>query len=193
MSPRTAEQNQTMRGESQARIIDAALRLFGTHGYEATSVRMIAQEAGVAQGLMYSHFASKDALLVAIFERSMQDVRESFRLAEEREDPDGPVAALIRAAFAVLRERSDFWRLSYGVRMQPTILRALGDELFAWTTTVTRTLEHYCAAAGWPDPAVDAEILFATIDGISQHYLLDPERYPLDAVIERLVERYRRE
>jgi AcrR family transcriptional regulator len=190
MSPRTAEQNQAMREETRARIIVAALRLFGAQGYEATSVRVIAQEAGVAQGLMYSHFASKEALLQAIFQQSIQDVYESFALAESGDLTGGPVERLIRAAFTMLQDKIAFWRLSYSVRMQQTVLSALGEDLFAWTAGIRSTIERYFVAEGRPDAAIQAEILFATIDGVAQHYVIDPERYPLDAVVESLIRTY---
>jgi AcrR family transcriptional regulator len=192
MSPRTAAQNQAMRAESRERIIAAALRLFGENGYEATSVRAIAQAAGVAQGLLYSHFASKEQLLQAIFQQSIQDVYESFARVEAQASPEGPVAGLIVAALGLIRERRDFWRLSYGVRMQQAVLAALGDDLFSWTDAIRTTLERYFAAEGRPNPAVEAAILFATIDGIAQHYVLDAERYPLDAVVAALVAHYRK-
>jgi AcrR family transcriptional regulator len=50
-------------------LIDTALTLFAEHGIEATRVSDIAQRAGVAQGLLYHYFPSKDALLAAIIER----------------------------------------------------------------------------------------------------------------------------
>lgn len=43
-------------------ILDTALRLFGENGYEKTSVADIAKEIGVAQGLCYRYFPSKEAL-----------------------------------------------------------------------------------------------------------------------------------
>ena len=192
MSPRRAEQNQALRDESRARIIEAALRLFASYGYERATVRMIAAEAGVAQGLMYSHFAGKEELLRANFEQSVADVHASFELAAA--GAAGPPGAeqIIRGAFAMLRERLDFWRLSYGVRMQPEVLAALGDALPAWTATIRRTLEQALRAEGAANPAVEAELLFAAIDGVAQHYALDPAGYPLDAVVEALIARYRR-
>lgn len=51
-------------------------------------------------------------------------------------------------------------------------------------------LEGYFQAAGAAQPEIEAAILFAVIDGISQHYALDPARYPLDAVEDALVRRY---
>lgn len=191
MSPRTPEQNQALRNESRLKIIEAALRLFGSHGYERSTVRMIAQKAGIAQGLMYSHFASKEELLRAIFEQSMQEVFASFALAASDNPSSDTVERIIRAAFQVLQQRLDFWRLSYAVRMQPAVLAALGDELPAWITSVRATLERAFQAADVPAPAVEAELLFATIDGVAQHYVLDPTNYPLEAVIEILTARYR--
>jgi BetI-type transcriptional repressor, C-terminal len=71
------------------------------------------------------------------------------------------------------------------------VLEGLGDDLHAWTDSIRRTLEGYFRDAGSPEPEVEAAVLFALIDGISQHYVLDPERYPLDAVTELVVARYR--
>jgi AcrR family transcriptional regulator len=190
MSPRTAEQNQALREESRARIVAAALRLFGAHGYEGTSVRMIAAEAGVAQGLMYSHFASKEQLLRAIFQQSIQDVYASFAAAEAGDSARPAVERIIRAAFATLRERLEFWRLSYGVRMQHSVIAALGEELPDWAGAIRSTLERALRESGAPQPEIQAAILFAAIDGVAQHYVLDPQSYPLDAVVEALVAQY---
>lgn len=190
MSPRTAEQNQALRDETRARIIKASLALFGAQGYERTTVKAIAEAAGVAQGLMYSHFAGKDELLKAIFQQSVQDVYESFAVAAAGASGPPPVEAIIRAAFALIRERRDFWRLSYGVRMQQSVLATLGDELFAWVETIAATLERSLRAAGVARPEVEARLLFAAIDGVAQHYVIDPQDYPLDAVVEALVARY---
>lgn len=190
MSPRTAEQNQALREESRAKIVAAALRLFGANGYEGTSVRMIAAEAGVAQGLMYSHFASKEDLLRAIFQQSIQDVYASFAAAEAGDPAQSSLERIIRAAFATLRERLDFWRLSYGVRMQHSVIAALGEDLLDWTGTIRATLERALRESGAPQPEVQAALLFATIDGVAQHFVLDPQGYPLDAVIEALVRQY---
>ena len=189
MSPRTAEQNEQIRAATRQRILDAALALFAEHGYERASVRMIAEAADVAQGLLYSHFDGKHGLLHAIFEESMADVRESFAMADAA--PRGEkLERLIRGSFEVLERNLAFWRLSYGVRMQPAVLEGLGPALHEWTATIRRTLQGYLRDAGVARPDVEAAVLFALIDGISQHYVLDAQRYPLDAVTELVVARY---
>ena len=191
MSPRSEEQNRKLRDESRARILDAALELFARHGYEATSVRMIAGAAGVSQGLMYNYFGGKDDLLRALFERSMGDVRESFARAAAGGSVEEGVERLVRAAFAVVRENLRFWQLSYGVRMQGAVLAGLGGALHEWAAEIAATLEGLFREAGASDAGTEAAILFALIDGVSQHYALDPERYPLDAVADRIVLHYR--
>ncbi len=57
--------------ESGARdiILDAAERVFALHGYDGAAMRMIAVEANVAQALLHYHFATKDKLYGAMFER----------------------------------------------------------------------------------------------------------------------------
>lgn len=189
MTPRTPSQNKSLRAATRARILDGALVAFSRNGFEAASVRLIAGEAGVAQGLLYSHFTGKEELLKAIFERSMEDVRESF-LAATGDGSGPPLERLIRSSFAILRRNLDFWRLSYGIRMQESVLKALGPKVLAWTGEILKTLEAHFRATGAARPAVEAAILFAAIDGISQHYTLDPERYPLDAVADALIGKY---
>lgn len=189
MSPRTLEQNRALRDDSRARILAAALQLFADNGYESTSVKQIAAAAGVAQGLLYSHFTGKEGLLRAIFVQSIEDVRASF--AEAAAGTGDPIERHIRAAFAILHEREQFWRLSYGVRLQRSVVKALGPEITNWTAEIRRQLEQTFRRLGAADPDVEAAILFALIDGIAQHSILNPDSYPLTAVIERVIVRYR--
>jgi DNA-binding transcriptional regulator YbjK len=67
MPPTSAPEHQAALGSKAARtrsaIIDAALRLFRQHGYEATTMRAIASEAGVSVGNAYYYFASKQHLI----------------------------------------------------------------------------------------------------------------------------------
>lgn len=188
--PRTAEQFETMREESRTKILEAALRLFATFGFERTSIRMIAREGGISLGLLYNYFAGKDDLLRAIFERSMRDVQLSFASARESSDPSLCLEQLIRRSFAILHERLEFWRLFYSLRMQPAVLAGLASELEDWTDLIRRTLTEHLQAVEASNPEILAELLFATIDGVAEHYALDPDHYPLDKVINEFVALY---
>lgn len=189
--PRSPEANEKLREESRARIVAAALRRFAALGYERATIKAIADEAGISQGLIYAHFSSKAELLQAIFDQSMADVRASFDVAAEASSPARRIEGLLRGSFELLSQNADFWRLSYSLRMQPGVLEDLGPDLDAWTRTILGTLEEFLRDAGAPEPAIDAQLLFALVDGLSQHYLLDPDDFPLEACIERAVEFYR--
>jgi AcrR family transcriptional regulator len=190
MSPRSKERNEEIRAETRARIVEHALALFGTRGYASTPVGEIARAAGISQGLLYHYFRSKEDLLRAVCEQSMGDVYESFARAEAAADPRRRVEALIRASSPIIRRNIHFWRLSYAMRWQPEVLAGLGPLVQEWTSNILRTLEGYFREAGAGDPAVEAAALFAVIDGVHQHYVLDPDRYPLDAVTEAVIARY---
>jgi AcrR family transcriptional regulator len=54
---------------TEAVIVDAALDLFAEQGFETTTMRQIAERAGVSVGNSYYYFASKEALVQALYER----------------------------------------------------------------------------------------------------------------------------
>jgi AcrR family transcriptional regulator len=57
------------RGEkTRVEIVEAAYRLFLEQGYHGTSMRQIAQEAGVAVGGIYNHFSSKEDIYIAVLQ-----------------------------------------------------------------------------------------------------------------------------
>jgi hypothetical protein len=117
----------------------------------------------------------------------MRDVEASFASADAARTPTERIERLVRSAFETVDTNRDFWRLSYGVRMQPAVVADLGKRLHAWTKTIQSTLVRYVRAAGSRRPEVDAALLFALIDGVSQHYVLDPRAYPLSEVADRIV------
>jgi len=60
--------------ETRARILDAAMELFRRQGFEETTIREIAAEAGVATGGAYYYFDSKDAIVLAFYDQSQQEL-----------------------------------------------------------------------------------------------------------------------
>src|SRR5690348_8358437 len=57
------------RAERRTAILDAAGEVFGAKGFEATRMDDVARVAGIAKGLLYKHFDSKDALFEALVDR----------------------------------------------------------------------------------------------------------------------------
>ena len=70
------------KGEQTRRAIaEAALRLFREQGYEATTMRAIAKEAGVATGNAYYYFGSKEELIDAYYARNHAEPSWTLRRA----------------------------------------------------------------------------------------------------------------
>jgi AcrR family transcriptional regulator len=59
-------------GRSRAQILEAALKLFSHRGYGATSVRDIAEDAGVSKGNVYHHFSDKETIFRALLDQYFQ-------------------------------------------------------------------------------------------------------------------------
>lgn len=70
---------------TRSAIIDAALRQFRQHGYEATTMRAIAAEAGVSLGNAYYYFESKQHLIQAFYDRTQIEHAEASRPAIDGE------------------------------------------------------------------------------------------------------------
>jgi AcrR family transcriptional regulator len=66
-------------------IIDAALKLFRERGYDATTMRAIADEAGVSVGNAYYYFKSKEELVQGFYDRAQVDHEAAARAVLERE------------------------------------------------------------------------------------------------------------
>jgi AcrR family transcriptional regulator len=186
MSPRSAAQNETRREQRRATILEAGLQQFAQNGFERATIGAVARRAGVSQGLIYHYFAGKDDLLRAVFARSMAAVDATLHEAA-RAAPDQRVARLVRAALGGVQRDLQFWRLTYAVRMQPSVLAALGPEVRAWSGGIRAALTAAFRDLGRPTPDIDAAVLFGLIDGVAQHFALDPDRYPLADVIDRIV------
>jgi AcrR family transcriptional regulator len=60
----------------RARIREAALRLYAAHGTQATSIRMVAEEAGLSAGAVMHHFKSKDELAEAVQHAVVAKIRD---------------------------------------------------------------------------------------------------------------------
>ncbi|HEY2276795.1 MAG TPA: TetR/AcrR family transcriptional regulator [Streptosporangiaceae bacterium] len=68
-------------------VLAAAVELFASRGFDATSIRDIATEARVQPASVYYHYPSKEALLVAIVDRAAAQVAEQIAAATRATDP----------------------------------------------------------------------------------------------------------
>lgn len=79
MDERSGPGTSASKGERTAhRVMDVAEDLFATRGYDGTSLRQIADLAGIAQPGLYNHFASKEALYEAVLFRALNPMAEAL-------------------------------------------------------------------------------------------------------------------
>ncbi len=79
------------RERSRSLLLDAAYPLFVNQGYSATSMRQIAESAGLALGGIYNHFASKEAIFQTILMERHPYQRIMLLLKKMQVDPFGNV------------------------------------------------------------------------------------------------------
>lgn len=76
------------KGNTRQQILQAALELFSTQGFEATSMSQIADAVGIRKASVYSHFESKQALLDALLQETLEQYdRHSLFAGADWDDP----------------------------------------------------------------------------------------------------------
>lgn len=188
--PRTTAQNEQIRAATKANIVNSAMALFARHGYAHTPIRKIADAAGISTGLTYHYFDSKDQLLRAVFDNCMAIISAAIVEASTQHAPAERLPHLLRRLFAMLESDPEFWSLFYMMRTQPAILEILGDDFRLWTARLREIFIADLRAAARPQPEMEALLLYSLVEGTIQQYLLDPDHYPLQAVVEQIISQF---
>lgn len=72
--------------EKRRLILDAAVHVFAHKGYHTSRVGDIAEQAGVAHGLLYHYFASKEELLETVFRETWSELLEAISRVEAKDE-----------------------------------------------------------------------------------------------------------
>jgi AcrR family transcriptional regulator len=94
--------------DTRATILEAALALFRERGFVETTVREIASRAGVATGLAYYYFESKEAIVLGFYQRAKDDLSKLLEAAHRPATLSGRVSGIIDAKFAYFRPNRRF-------------------------------------------------------------------------------------
>jgi AcrR family transcriptional regulator len=169
---------------TRRRLVDAAEAVFARGGYHGSTVEEIAREAGATTGALYSNFAGKEELFLALFEE---------RIAADLDDYEEIVAAgstLEEQArgtgdhwMKILRERPNYFPLliefwSYAIR-EPQLRDRLGGRFAALRAGSARVAMGAAEHRGLP---ADAEKLGLFINALGNGFalekLVDPDAVP---------------
>lgn len=102
----------------------------------------------------------------------------------------GSIERYIRQTVRVLKEKRDFWRLLHSLRLQNEVVQEVMLELQEQVRTIEAAIREKLTEAGIPFPDLEAKLLFASIDGLANHYLMQ-DNYPVDDVATLLIMKYK--
>ena len=74
--------------ETRAKIIESAIKLFSTRGFNAASVDDICKDAGISKGAFYHHFESKQALFLALLDGWLQTIDNAIEASKDKTVPE---------------------------------------------------------------------------------------------------------
>ncbi|MER5909908.1 TetR family transcriptional regulator [Streptomyces sp. NPDC001982] len=95
--------------QTRALILETAMRLFQERGYDRTTMRAIAKEAGVSVGNAYYYFAGKEHLVQGFYDRLAAEHQVAVREVLDREtDLEARLAGVLRAWLDVARPYHEF-------------------------------------------------------------------------------------
>ena len=149
-------------------LVDAAMKVFGRHGYHGTGVEEVLREAGICRMTLYNHFRSKDELIVAALRRRDEIFRNRLmKFVEARAaDPVGRLLAVFDFHAAWFAEK-DFCGCMFinaaGEFADPDcqIRRVVADH----KRELVRYVRGLCGQAGVAAPEALAEQLAFLLEG----------------------------
>lgn len=175
--------------ETRGRIIDVARKCFAELGYEATTNRALATEAGITTGAIYHYFESKLDIFRAVHDEAQDRVFVRFRTADSESDTFiGKLEAVLEAAHDLNREDPTLAMFLGASRIDlqriPELKESFGD---ATRREFFNNLVDFGVKSGEIDPAmrdhVSAVILTLTIgltDAVS--FNVEKHRVAVDGV-----------
>ncbi len=169
----------------RAQIVRATIRCLARDGYTRLTMKRVAREAGVSQGILHYYFADKRAMLAATLEVVARDLDRRVAAAQSRtgRDPRARLRALVRACLEVAVRRPEYWVVFvefWGEMLHDRRLRDLNTEIYARTRRLIGRLIAEGVRAGRfraVEPARAAAVVLGLVDGLSLQLTFDPEAF----------------
>ncbi len=190
MSPRTEQQFKEIRETRKREIMDTALELFASEGFDVISISKIASRAGISKGLLYNYFDSKEDLIKTIIFSGLDSLT---RFADPNKDgvlTREELKYFLEEFFDALKKEPQYWRLYFNLFFQPHVLKLVEKRIAVIVNTYLKMLTDYFSSTGTEDPRTDAIFFGALLDGIGFQFMANPEHFPLEKVKNKLLQMY---
>jgi AcrR family transcriptional regulator len=139
-------------------ILDAAVRVFAHKGYHTCRVGDIAEEAGIAHGLLYHYFNSKEQVLETIFRENWSQLLDAFeRIETSDESSPAKLAGIAKVLLRAWRDRPDLVTVMVREVARSPQLQVNVDEIRAGFLVIQRVIERGQADGSFR-PELDARL-----------------------------------
>jgi AcrR family transcriptional regulator len=173
---------------TRARLLDAAATVFAQRGYRRASVEEIASEAGYTIGALYSNFAGKEEVLLALLEQEVARITKRIVKAAQAEgDPVDKLRAAAREWMTFLDDEPDLCVLMiefWTIWVRDDDLRPRHAERYdAVRRFIGGLIEERADEMGVPMRLPAEQIGAAAVAlayGLALQHLADPEALPKD-------------
>jgi TetR/AcrR family fatty acid metabolism transcriptional regulator len=162
--------------EKRRLILEAAVRVFARDGFHTSRVGAVSAEAGVAHGLLYHYFSSKDELLETIFRETWSALLGALRDVEESGEPATEQLRLVAAiVLRTWRRDPDLVRvLVREVTRSPQLAHEVDEigQAFAAIERIVSRGQERGELRGGLDPRLVAYILYGALEEILTGWVL---------------------
>jgi AcrR family transcriptional regulator len=190
MCPRTKEQFELIRENKKEQILNAAIECFGTRGYYSVTISQLAKHAGISKGLLYNYFSSKEDLLKHIFHSIMKDFTGFLDPDENGILEKQDLLEYFDNLFDFLDKNIPLGKMYMSIFSQPSVQEILNEEILAASVQPLGLIKNYFESNGYKDPELEVAFLSTLFTGMMSEYLMDPERYPLEKIKNRIKDFY---
>ncbi|HEY2208556.1 MAG TPA: TetR/AcrR family transcriptional regulator [Gaiellaceae bacterium] len=162
--------------EKRRQLLDASVRVFARKGFHASRVGDIAEEAGVAHGLLYHYFKSKDEVLEAVFHDNWSLLLARIAGVEETDEPAADqlrhITAIVLRTWLHLPDVVRVVIREFG--RSPELAERIG-ELAQPIDSIARVIERGIERGEFKsvDPRVAATVVYGSIDELLTAWVLD--------------------
>ncbi len=166
-------------------IVRATVRCLARDGYSGLTMKRVAREAGVSQGILHYYFADKRTILVAALETVTADLDRRVAAAQSRggRDARARLSALIGACLRMSVEERAFWVVFvefWGEMMHDRRLREINAALYGRMRQLIGAVVAQGIRSGAfrrTDVLRAAAVILGLVDGVSLQLTFDPAAF----------------
>ena len=174
--------------KGKQKIFTAAMTLFESQGYFATTVEQITTEAGVSKGLVYNYFKSKDELLVGLIDDATDKMASVAKTFDSGDSMEESLLLFVDNYFSFLRNERQFLKLQLTLALMPELNEVVSKPQKQRSALLLKMVHGWFSRVKVAESKSKARLLLAMLDGIALHYLFIYDRYPLTSMKSQLMQ-----